>query len=772
MDIREAVKRSLDQDGIGLALLNNDGQFLSYVMDYMGEVESPEFTVLQFNLNPGILSTFAMAAREGNPRALEFAYKKTAEQLTREGVIDATVAHSLCYQIAAGICDYLGFPAPPTPLAPGHNAVQMRSVLANNALNTTAGPSNMTASLGFGPNITSAGPQSNSRPNALGGMGATTKSTVIYSGDHSNLGWETSPVATPSTPPDPKHHSIPAWLIGAGVGGALALLVTAVIMLARPKSVYAVPQLTSLTLAEALEVIDNSEHFEQGQITYQESETVAKDEIISQTPAADGNAPNGTEIDLVVSSGGTNLEVKVPSLEGLTPKEATKRLEEAGLVGERSIDVQSSSIAIGLVAKQSPAEGTKVSEGSTVVYQLSLGEDKPKEIKAPNLIGLSSDDALKALEELGLVGQEGDPVASDFSKGTVAQQSPSANTVVSKGDVIVYQLSKGPSTNTNNGVDYTSHAGNVLEHADQDLNGSTLYYRLFTSENSTRIVARDIVTNSSRVIFDMPHGDGLFNLICDGQNIYFGIGNDYDDDEHFDSGTIARINLDGSGYQELASVDKFGKFMKFYLMGGRIYYYAGGAVRSVEIDGTGDRTDVQIQGDAEFFCTNGNLYLAEGDMCSFVRIEPDGSRTRIYSGAPWDNFTVGTTSLILTSRTANGYSLRWVDIASGQETGTATFGDAAMDDKGITAYGDDAIMMLQYDDGDQQASLYRITRSGSVQDLWDRSGLELVIRPHALGDRVYFSAYVDATSTCTPCSVSIGGGDFRIDESELSHPGL
>ena len=778
MDIREAVRKALESQGAGPAVLSNRERFLSYVSDYMGEDESPEFNVLVNNYRSGVIEIFAKALEEGTSDALETAYLRGVDLLEHSYSINSAVATNLCYQMAAGICDSLGIAAPAAPQPPAADLTQPRDIFeypqADNATNGTTGFPGMTADVGFGPGVP---PVSQAPwPGTPKGTGTVSRPTTIYSGNPNEPGWETGPVTAPQSAPTPEPNRVPSWLVGAGVGAAIALLMVVVFLVTRPKNAYAVPQLTSLTLAEALEVIDSSEHFEQGQITYQESDTVAKDEVISQTPSANDNVTSFTKIDLVVSSGSDDPSIEVPSLEGLTSKEAEELLADSGLEGEQGDDVQSDTVAKGRVAEQTPGEGTEVAEGTTVIYRLSSGSKSDEQVKVPNLVGLSAADALEALEELGLNGKEGDPVASGLDKGTVAQQSPKAKTKVKKGETVTYQLSKGTASDTSGNstvnTNYTSHAGNVLEHADQDLSGSTLYYRLFDSAYSTKIVARSVSGGSSRVIFSEPSGRGLFNILCDGQYVYFGIGNDYDGDQLFDSGTIARINLDGSGYRELANVDSFGRFIKFYIMNGRIYYYAGGAVHSIGVDGSGDRTEVQLQGDAEFFCTNGSLYLAEGDMCSFVRIGSDGSRTRIYSGAPWDNFTVGTTSLILESRTSNVYSLRWVDLASGQETGSATCGDAAMDDKGITAYGDDAIVMLQYDNGDQQAFVYRASRGGSVETLWSRSGLELAIRPHALGDRIYFSAYANANSTATPCSISVSGEDFRIDESELSHPGL
>ena len=83
MDIREAVRKALESQGAGPAVLSNRERFLSYVSDYMGEDESPEFNVLVNNYRSGVIEIFAKALEEGTSDALETAYLRGVDLPSR-----------------------------------------------------------------------------------------------------------------------------------------------------------------------------------------------------------------------------------------------------------------------------------------------------------------------------------------------------------------------------------------------------------------------------------------------------------------------------------------------------------------------------------------------------------------------------------------------------------------------------------------------------------------------------------------------------------------
>jgi serine/threonine-protein kinase len=98
-------------------------------------------------------------------------------------------------------------------------------------------------------------------------------------------------------------------------------------------------------------------------------------EVIGQSPNAGTSVNPGSSVTLTVSSGPEETRVRVPSLVGLTQSDAESELTTAGLVA--SVQTESTSIEPqdGRVISQSPASGTQVADGSTVV--ITVGSFDP-----------------------------------------------------------------------------------------------------------------------------------------------------------------------------------------------------------------------------------------------------------------------------------------------------------------------------------------------------------------------------------------------------------
>lgn len=138
-------------------------------------------------------------------------------------------------------------------------------------------------------------------------------------------------------------------------------------------------------------------------------------------------------------------QVQVPaSLTGMTQDEARQAIESAGLVFSLGDEVTSDSVPIGKVAATNPPSGTMVPVGSTVKVSLSSGPDSV--VVPENLVGMTLDEARRALEGLGLKLEE-DPkrVPSDtVAADRVVQVNPSPGQKVKNGSTIRVSLSSGP----------------------------------------------------------------------------------------------------------------------------------------------------------------------------------------------------------------------------------------------------------------------------------------------------------------------------------------
>lgn len=102
-------------------------------------------------------------------------------------------------------------------------------------------------------------------------------------------------------------------------------------------------------------------------INQQASSNVPSGQVISQSPAEGTDAPPGSTVDLVVSSGPEAAKkVITPNLVGLTESQALSTLTNLKLVGQVIYVSPSDPAMNGKVISQEPAGGTEVNEGSVV----------------------------------------------------------------------------------------------------------------------------------------------------------------------------------------------------------------------------------------------------------------------------------------------------------------------------------------------------------------------------------------------------------------------
>lgn len=105
------------------------------------------------------------------------------------------------------------------------------------------------------------------------------------------------------------------------------------------------------------------------------SDTVAKGNIISQSPVSGQKAPVGSVITVKVSLGEEDNKVRVPNLMGIPEDEAVAKLIEAGLTVGNTAEMHSTGYESGLVCYQSYSQGSYVEEGTAVDIKVSLGTE-------------------------------------------------------------------------------------------------------------------------------------------------------------------------------------------------------------------------------------------------------------------------------------------------------------------------------------------------------------------------------------------------------------
>lgn len=134
------------------------------------------------------------------------------------------------------------------------------------------------------------------------------------------------------------------------------------------------PRVEGLSRAEATAKLE-SEGFVVN-ISQTNSDTVPRDQVISQSPAAETRLARGTVIELVISLGAEVVEVQVPDIRNKTEDEAIRMLEEIGLMGT-AVDLEySDTVEEGRVTYQNYSPNVTVKSGTEIEFKLSMGVEQ------------------------------------------------------------------------------------------------------------------------------------------------------------------------------------------------------------------------------------------------------------------------------------------------------------------------------------------------------------------------------------------------------------
>lgn len=153
--------------------------------------------------------------------------------------------------------------------------------------------------------------------------------------------------------------------------------------------------------------------------------------------------------------------VQVPTVLNLTEDEAVKLLEEKHLKANVSRYAQSNNYEDGKVMEQDPSPKTKVKKNSTVNLVISQG----KEVKVPDLSGLTLEQAEEKLKELDLsLGKTSTQYSDSVEKDKIIDQDPRKKEKVQAGSEVDVTVSLGKKDDTEN-VTIPNFVGNYEKDA-------------------------------------------------------------------------------------------------------------------------------------------------------------------------------------------------------------------------------------------------------------------------------------------------------------------
>lgn len=252
----------------------------------------------------------------------------------------------------------------------------------------------------------------------------------------------------PKARPDDKKKKKRAIIIGVAAAAIIALfgiLYVSGVIGGGGKEVT-VPDVKGMSYSEAKEVLEAKGLKIEKADEPIASQKIEKGKIVSQTPSKNSKVKKGRTVRVILSAG--NTELKVPDLKGLSYKEAKTLLSEMGLQISKGDEVDSDSVAEGLIASQYPSAKTKVDKGDIITVNISKGK---KDAVIPKLVGTTftsesdvSDILSKYGYKLGKVSYE----ESYETPGTIIKQSPDAGTTAEKKTSVDIVISKAKSKAT------------------------------------------------------------------------------------------------------------------------------------------------------------------------------------------------------------------------------------------------------------------------------------------------------------------------------------
>lgn len=320
-----------------------------------------------------------------------------------------------------------------------------------------------------------------------------------------------------------KHKGIKALAIILALICAIVISVSAVTFMhsGQRKSsdkIY-VPNVIGMTQEEAVRKIEESN------LQYNISDQLITGTQYEAGTVADTDPQKGTAVKkgvvvtLMFSAGVEPEKIEVPDLAEMDVAAAKSKLKEYELaVGQLSYEY-SSDVAKDYIIRTDPAAHSAVDKGTAVALIISQGPEK-KNVKAPNLLGMTESQARKALEDLGLTLGKVTQSESEKPEGTVISQGVSEGMSIETGQSVSVVISSGkkhedepePEPERESTVNYT------VDLSKAESESVEVRVDLTRSDNSVITVysGRNNKADGSVVVPIKEKGKGRVNVYLDG----------------------------------------------------------------------------------------------------------------------------------------------------------------------------------------------------------------------------------------------------------------
>jgi serine/threonine-protein kinase len=162
--------------------------------------------------------------------------------------------------------------------------------------------------------------------------------------------------------------------------------------------------------------------------------------VFTQTPGPHQRVRRGGTVVATLSLG--KERIKVPAVAGRTRADAERAIKAAGLTPKSGTPVFDDKVAKGSVVRTEPGTNQLLARNGAVTLVLSKGVG----VDLPNLVGVTKDDAIAKLQQLGVQYTLNEVDNDDPDKaGTVLRQSPSEGPI-SKDTKVSLDVAPGQAT--------------------------------------------------------------------------------------------------------------------------------------------------------------------------------------------------------------------------------------------------------------------------------------------------------------------------------------
>jgi len=269
-----------------------------------------------------------------------------------------------------------------------------------------------------------------------------------------------------------------------------------------------VPKLVGMTLEEAEEACAEV-GLVLSVVREEESEEYDKGYVFKQMTAQGVKLPEGTKVQVYVSTGIKIVPIPIPDVSNKTEKEAIIELVNAGF-SKKNITVKTENhdtIEEEKTTRTEPAAGEEGNKDSEIILYVSKGIGQTT---MPKLVGKTKAEAEKALADAGLKGAV-EEVNSEEPAGQVIAQETEEGTVLQRMTTVKYMVSAGkvkvqiPALSEMQGKTYTEVV-KILEKLDVTIKKDTTA----SSKN------KDVVVDVDKAGQSVEEGSIVTIIVSDG----------------------------------------------------------------------------------------------------------------------------------------------------------------------------------------------------------------------------------------------------------------